>query len=172
MLFPLEFLIVKPQINDTETWKQAELLLQPAFIRLLDNFRKTLEVSDWESRYEEIATWSEGVSEAQKQQYEELIEKLERAKPSELPEIESLLAQIPEPAMAYELQLSKDDRIQRFDMWQLCYQVCFRNYVPGMPGQTQAAAIDEALLSETEGVDWPALDQKVKDLVERLVNNL
>ena len=163
---------MKPQINDIETWKQAELLLQPAFIRLLDNFRKILEPSDWESRYEDIATWPEGVSEAQKQQYEELIEKLERAQPSEVAEIENLLSQVPEPAMAYELQLTKEEQVQRFDMWQLCYQVCFRNYVPGMPGQTQAVAIDEALLSETEGVDWPALDQKVKELVERLVGNL
>ena len=164
--------LVKPQINDLRTWKQAELLLQPAFIRLLDNFRKVLESSDWESRYEEIATWPAEVSDAQKQQYEELIEKLERATPTEVPEMENLLAQIPEPAMAYELQLSRNERTVRFDMWQLCYQVCFCNYVPGVPGQTQAAEIDETLLSETEGVDWPALDQKVKTLVQRLLQNL
>ena len=163
---------MKPQINDLETWQKAEQLLQPAFIRLLDNFRKSLESSDWESHYEDIATWPEDVTEEQKQQYEELIEKLEHAKPSEVAEIENLLAQIPEPAMAYELQLSQGDRIMKFDMWQLCYQVCFSNYVPGMPGQTQPVVIEEGLINPEGEVDWPALDHKVKEVVERLIENL
>lgn len=165
---------MKPQIKDLETWNKAELLLQPSFIRLLDNFRKTLEASDWQSHYEDIATWPDGTTEAQKTQYEELIEKLEHAKPSEVAEVEELLSQIPEPAMAYELQLSREDtqHVQTFDMWQLCYQVCFRNYVPGVPDTSQTVTIDEALLNDEGEVDWDALDIKVKTIVEGIVNNL
>ncbi len=167
---------MKPQIKSLETWNKAELLLQPSFIRLLDNFRKTLETSDWQSHYENIATWPDGTTEAQKAQYEELIEKLEHAKPAEVAEVEDLLAQIPEPAMAYELQLSRGEEAQRqvqtFDMWQLCYQVCFRNYIPGVPDTSQAVDIDEALLNAEGEVDWDALDGKVKAIVEGIVNNL
>jgi hypothetical protein len=176
---------VKPQIPDLETWNQAELLLQPAFIRLLDNFRKALENSQWQSHYQDIATWPDDATEAQKTQYEELMGKLEQAKPSEVAEIENLLAQIPEPLMAYELQLSHGEKTLKFDLWQLCYQVCFCNYVPSdapedvpdMPGRTQAVAIDGTLLQQDaetgeDEVDWTALDDKVKAVVERLVHSL
>jgi hypothetical protein len=163
---------VKPQITDLDTWNQAEKLLQPAFIRLLDNFRKALESSLWQSHYEDIATWPDDTTAMQKEQDEQLIAKLDHAKPNEVQEIEHLLAQIPEPAMAYELQLSRDGQTLNFDMWQLCYQVCFCNYVPGVPGETQAVAIDAMLLDDEGEVDWAALDNKVKAIVERIVHDL
>lgn len=176
---------MKPQITDLDTWNKAEQLLQPSFIRLLDNFRKALEGSHWQSHYEDIATWPEDTTPVQKEQYEQLIVKLDQAKPDEVSEIESLLSQIPEPEMAYELQLRRDEKTLRFDMWQLCYQVCFCNYVPGVDlpgvdllgvpretGETQAVAIDSALLDAEGEVDWIALDHKVKAIVERIVNHL
>lgn len=42
------------KFKDNLTYQQAELLLQPSFIRVLDNIRKQTEISNWESSYEEI----------------------------------------------------------------------------------------------------------------------
>ena len=45
---------MKPKINNITAWKQAELLMQPAFIRILDHIRKKLEDSVWQGTYEEV----------------------------------------------------------------------------------------------------------------------
>lgn len=45
---------MKPKIKNTLAWQQAELLMQPALIRLLDNLRKKLEESVWQGTYEEV----------------------------------------------------------------------------------------------------------------------
>lgn len=47
---------MKPKINDIISWRQAELLMQPAFIRILDHIRKKLENSVWKGTYQEIQT--------------------------------------------------------------------------------------------------------------------
>ncbi len=47
---------MKPKITTTTAWKQAELLMQPSLLRLLDNLRKTLETSPWKGTYEEVKT--------------------------------------------------------------------------------------------------------------------
>ncbi len=43
-----------PRIPDWVTWQQAELLMQPALIRVVDNLRKHLENSPWSGTYEDI----------------------------------------------------------------------------------------------------------------------
>ncbi|AFY39020.1 hypothetical protein Lepto7376_2760 [[Leptolyngbya] sp. PCC 7376] len=45
---------MKPKFKTHSAWEQAQLLMQPAFIRVVDNFRDQLEDSDWEGEYEEI----------------------------------------------------------------------------------------------------------------------
>ncbi len=45
---------MKPKIKNTIAWQQAELLMQPALIRLIDNLRKKLEESVWQATYEEV----------------------------------------------------------------------------------------------------------------------
>lgn len=45
---------MKPKINDIISWRQAELLMQPAFIRILDHIRKKLEDSVWKGSYQEV----------------------------------------------------------------------------------------------------------------------
>lgn len=45
---------MKPQFKDTQAWEQAQLLMQPVFIRVLDNIRKKLEESSWTGTYQEI----------------------------------------------------------------------------------------------------------------------
>ncbi|MDY6803835.1 MAG: hypothetical protein SXA11_08520 [Cyanobacteriota bacterium] len=47
---------MKPKITTTTAWKQAELLMQPSLLRVLDNLRKTLETSSWKGTYEKVQT--------------------------------------------------------------------------------------------------------------------
>lgn len=47
---------MKPKFKNTLAWEQAQLLMQPAFIRVVDNIRKQLEESNWQGTYQEIET--------------------------------------------------------------------------------------------------------------------
>ena len=47
---------MKPKIKTTSAWKQAEMLMQPCLIRLLDNLAKKLENSVWKGTYQEVQT--------------------------------------------------------------------------------------------------------------------
>ncbi|MEG3938722.1 MULTISPECIES: hypothetical protein [unclassified Microcoleus] len=45
---------MKPKITSPIAWQQAELLMQPAMIRVLDNIRKQLEESPWTGTYQNV----------------------------------------------------------------------------------------------------------------------
>lgn len=45
---------MNPKITNMVAWQQAELLMQPAFLRTIDNIRKQLEQSIWKGTYEEV----------------------------------------------------------------------------------------------------------------------
>ena len=45
---------MKPQFKTRLAWEQAQLLMQPALIRVLDNIRKQLDISSWRGTYREI----------------------------------------------------------------------------------------------------------------------
>ena len=47
---------MQPKFKNTLEWEQAQLLMQPALIRVIDNIRKQLEQSAWEGTYQEITT--------------------------------------------------------------------------------------------------------------------
>ena len=47
---------MKPKITNMVAWQQAELLMQPAYLRVIDNIRKQLEQSVWKATYEEVQT--------------------------------------------------------------------------------------------------------------------
>ena len=47
---------MKPKLTTIRAWKQAEMLMQPSLIRLLDNLRKSLEKSSWNGTYHEVQT--------------------------------------------------------------------------------------------------------------------
>lgn len=167
---------MKPQINDLKTWNQAELLLQPAFIRLIDNFRKAVEGTDWESRYEDLQDWPEGTTEAEKARWAELSALLESTQPVDVNAVEAELSALPTPELSYRLNIEKGEQQIQFDLWQLCYQVCFQAYVPGLPSdvghETQAVEIDDRLLDAQGEVDWVALDSKVLSIVEQIMQSL
>ena len=45
---------MKPKFKTSSAWDQAQLLLQPSFIRVVDNLRTQLEDSLWKGEYEDI----------------------------------------------------------------------------------------------------------------------
>jgi hypothetical protein len=47
---------MKPKFKNLLAWEQAQLLMQPAFLRVLDNIRKQLELSAWKGTFEEVET--------------------------------------------------------------------------------------------------------------------
>ena len=47
---------MKPKITSQLAWQQAEILMQPALIRLIDNIRNHLDKSLWKGTYQEIST--------------------------------------------------------------------------------------------------------------------
>ncbi len=46
---------LKPKFKDVASWEQAQLLMQPSLIRVIDNLGKQLETSTWRGRYEEVS---------------------------------------------------------------------------------------------------------------------
>lgn len=122
-----------PKITNSITWQQAELLMQPAMLRVVDNIRKQLESSDWTGTYEDVET----------------------------------------PIPGYRLRLNYQDRQIDCDIWELCYQVCFRNYKP-LPSNlaTQEVEIDTSLIESTGDVDWEQLEAKTQQVVNELFASL
>lgn len=163
-----------PKFADIRAWEQAELLMQPVFIRVLDNIRKQLEQSKWQGTYQDTPVWPEGVSEETKAQVIELQQQLAQASPTEAEAIEEQLSRLPSPHPSYVLCLQRGDRQITVDLWQLCYQVCFRNYSPVLNAldQDMVVEIDLSLIDDTGEVDWLRLDAKAKQLIEQIFSSL
>lgn len=117
-----------PKFKDNLAYKQAELLLQPTFIRVLDNIRKQTEISDWESSYEEIN----------------------------------------QPFPSYLLCLKKEETVIKFNVWDLCFQICFINYDPT---ENDTVEIDANLIDEQGELDWQSLENKTQKIVQNIFNN-
>lgn len=170
-----------PKFQDLATWRQAEQLMQPAFIRLVDNLRKQLDESTWKGSYEEVPMWAEGVSDDVKLRVMQLRSQLQGASPEATAEIEQSLAELPTPHAGYLLRLTHQDRQVTVDLWELCYQICFRDYDAatgtsrsrgfGRP-TSQGVEVDTTLFDEFGEVDWNALDEKTRGLVEKIFTNL
>src|SRR6478672_5789858 len=125
---------MKPKFTDTLAWQQAELLMQPAFLRILDHIRKQLEQSAWKATYQEVQT----------------------------------------PYPGYLMCLTYKDQQVTVDLWDLCFQVCFRNYHPTHAElESQEVEIDSSLIDEElHDVDWHRLDAKAQQLIEQIFTNL
>ena len=46
---------MKPKFKNTLAWEQAQILMQPTFIRVLDNLRKQVEKTSWQADYQEAS---------------------------------------------------------------------------------------------------------------------
>ena len=130
---------MKPQFKTRLAWEKAQVLMQPALIRVLVNIRKQLDDSSWRGSYREVT----------------------------------------EPIPGYILSLTKDNRTFEFDIWQLCYQVCFQNYSPTpqhiFSEQEQRSVdveIDDRLLDETGELDWQLIEAKAQQAVRQIFDNL
>lgn len=122
-----------PKITDPIAWQQAEMLMQPVMLRLVDNIRKQLENSEWNGTYENV--------------------------------------RIPIPG--YLLRLKHQDRQIDFDIWELCYQICFRDYKRlHSDSESQNVEIDTSLIEETGDVDWERLEVKTQQVVNELFASL
>lgn len=162
---------MKPRFATIETWQQAELLMQPAFIRLIDNLRKQLDTSTWRGQYRDVQVWADDIPDETKQTVLQLQQQLEAVPPEQAAEIQETLAHLPSPYPGYELCLEKDDRQVNIDLWALCYRICFRSE-NGEWRDDFPVEIDTALFDQTGEVDWDLLEDKTKRIVEQVFENL
>lgn len=163
-----------PRITNPVAWQQAELLMQPAFIRVIDRIRMQLDESAWKGTYQDVLIWPTGTTDETMVIVTQLLQQKKNALPMELAEIEQALTQLPNPYPGYQLSLQHQGLQQvSVDLWELCYQVCFRNYSPSIEQSISwEVQIDTSLIDETGDVDWQRLDAKAKDLVEQVFANL
>lgn len=163
-----------PKFATPAAWQQAELLMQPVFIRVIDNLRKELEQSSWKGSYHESPLWAEDISEETKATIASLQTELQTASPERSTAIQESLARLPQSHPGYYLVLEKGDRTVRIDLWQLCYQICFRNYNPVVnTSDDPVVDIDTTLIeSDTGEVDWLRLDTKTKQIITQIFANL
>ncbi|MEA5452680.1 hypothetical protein VB780_29175 [Leptolyngbya sp. CCNP1308] len=152
---------------------QAAELMQPCLIRVIDNIRKHTETLDWRADYLEQVRWPGSATPEQRQQVRDLAAQLSEASPEEDKAIRQQLRQLPAPSPGYELRLTKgageatteEPRTVTLDVWELCFDVCFSDYQPPQP-----ASVDPALLDDDGEIDWLALDEKAKTLVEQAID--
>jgi hypothetical protein len=139
---------------------QAEQLMQPTLIRVIDNLRKQIETTSWQSKYVERVLWPASATEADQQKVKEIAASLETATPDQEQQLRQQLNTLPTPLPTYQLHLTQDGNTVVLDVWQLCFQVCFVNYEPGVP-----VRVDRGLLDTDHEIDWMALDEKAQNHV-------
>jgi hypothetical protein len=162
-----------PKFADSIAWQQAELLMQPAFIRVIDHIGKQLERSPWKGTYQDIQIWSEDVPVTVQAEVTELQQQLADATPAEAVKIEQMLADLPRAIPGYELRLEHQGQQISVELWDLCYRVCFDRYNPAADClEDQPVTIDTALIDATGEVDWQHLNEKAKQLVEQIFTDL
>jgi hypothetical protein len=160
-----------PKFRDVASWQQANLLMQPAFIRVVDNIRKQLEQSDWQGTYADVLLFPPDTSDVDQFKVKQLQTELETTTPERSAEIEQALAQLPTGIPGYHLHLAHEQTEITVDIWDLCYQVCFHNF---MEPETADGVVDvdTSLFDETGDLDWNRLDEKTRTIVENLFAKL
>lgn len=164
---------MSPKITDPLAWQQAELLMQPAFIRVIDHIGKQLETSNWRGTYKDVMIWPEGTTEEDKGTVTQLVHRLDTASPEQVAEIEQRLVHLPTPQPEYHLCLHRQGVPEvEVNLWELCYQICFHGYEPLDPKPINQVTIDTSLIDETGDIDWQQLDDKAGELVGKLFASL
>lgn len=72
------------------------------------------------------------------------------------------------------LCLESSDRQLKYDIWDLCYQVCFLNY-DGSHSEIESLIVnvDTSLIDmAAQTPDWTKLDNKAQAVIARVFNNL
>ncbi len=125
---------MQPKFVSELAWQQAEFLMQPIYIRIIDRIRQQSEVSTWKVSYEEVR----------------------------------------DPHPINYLCLESEDKQLKFDIWDLCYQVCFLNY-DGSHSELESRIVEVDTSSidlETGTIDWMLLDNKAKAVIAKIFDNL
>ena len=125
---------MQPKFVSELAWQQAEFLMQPIYIRIIDRIRQQSEVSTWKVSYEEVR----------------------------------------DPHPINYLCLESEDKQLKFDIWDLCYQVCFLNY-DGSHSEFESRIVEVDTSSidlETGTIDWMLLDNKAKAVIAKIFDNL
>jgi len=125
---------MQPKFGSELAWQQAEFLMQPIYIRIIDRIRQQSEVSIWKVTYEEVR----------------------------------------DPHPINYLCLESEDKQLKFDIWDLCYQVCFLNY-DGSHSELESRIVEVDTSSidlETGTIDWMRLDNKAKAVIAKIFDNL
>ncbi|MTF38211.1 hypothetical protein [Cyanobacterium aponinum] len=120
--------MIEPKFKNAQEYELAQVLMQPIFIRLLDNIRKESELSNYDVSYEEIN----------------------------------------EPFPSYIVAIKKENKTEKNNVWELCFQVCFNNY---SESTTQPVTTDKTLFEEDGQLNWQTLDEKAKTLVKSLFSS-
>ncbi|WP_016953151.1 hypothetical protein [Anabaena sp. PCC 7108] len=157
-----------PKITNSTTWQQAEILMQPAFIRVVDNIRKHLDVSSWKGTYHDVLIWPSHTTDETKALVNQLLVAMETSTPEQIEEIKETLTRLPMPHPGYHLRLQRQEQQVNVDLWDICYQVCFLNY----GCENFAVGIDTSLIDDSGEVDWQNLEDKTKDLVKQVFDSL
>ncbi|MEL6221895.1 MAG: hypothetical protein AAFR31_04540 [Cyanobacteria bacterium J06627_8] len=164
---------MKPTFSSSESWQQASILMQPVFIRLIDNIRKNLEETGWKGSYRDVQRWPDGTSPEAQYRFQKLQEEIAQASAEEVPGLRQALEQLPQPVPGYELLLQDGDRHITVDLWEVCYQICFLNYEEMQQTLGTPAIVDVGLLDDESGdVDWNQLDEKAKQIVSDIFSKL
>ncbi len=142
--------------------------MQPAFIRVVDNVRKHLDVSSWTGIYQDVLIWPANTTEETQGLVNQLLLEIETATPDRGLEIKAVLSQLPIPHPGYHLLLQRQEQRASIDLWELCYEVCFLNY----SSQNSLVTVDMGLIDEFGEVDWQNLENKTKELVKRVFEGL
>jgi hypothetical protein len=157
-----------PRITDPTIWQKAELLMQPAFIRIIDNIRKQLDGSSWQGTYHDVLIWPPEITDQAKMHVTQLLHAMGTATSQQMEEIRATLTQLPIPHPGYHLQLQRQEHQVSLDLWDLCYQVCFVNY----SRENSVVTVDASLVDELGNVDWHQLENKTKRLIQQVFDDL
>ncbi len=129
---------MKPTFKTRLAWEQAQVLMQPALLRVVDNIRKELESSTWRGSYKEVT----------------------------------------KPIPGYHLCLTRREHQIEIDIWELCYQVCFKEYNPihhifsEDDENNYEVEVDTRLLDDLGEIDWQLLESKAQQSVRKVFQSL
>ncbi len=137
---------MKPKFKNIVAWEQAQLLMQPIFIRVIDNIRKKLDESTWKGTYQEI---SEPFP-----KYQLLLTKNDQLVELDIWQLCYQVCFINFTTKVIELQ----QHIAQLNGTQI--------------EEIQEVEIDTSLIDKNGEVDWIKIENKTANLIQTIFNNL
>jgi hypothetical protein len=150
----------------------AMALMQPTFIRVIDQLRLAQERSDWVGKYETMQAWPPQTTPQEQAEVLWLYDRREGAATEDLIDIDRQLEDLPQPIPVYLLHLTKAGQTKTLNVWELCYSICLTDYQPQLQRaeyvEVPATAMrpDDTLFDETGDIDWATLDKKTAQAVQ------